>query len=137
MVYTNHGTEAEDKTADLDEHELHKDDKFYTFKIINIEGTQYEICGRIDRYQIREDGTKVLVEIKNRARGLFNHVKSYEMVQVQAYLQMMGLQEARLIEQHNNDRKHYIIQRDDELWNKKVLPKLVSFCKTLHHSMCN
>jgi len=78
-----------------------------------------------------------LIEIKNRARGLFNHVKSYEMVQVQAYLQMMDLQEARLIEQHNNDRKHYLIQRDDDLWHGKVLPKLVNFCKTLHHSMCN
>lgn len=137
MVYTNHGTESEDTTADLDDKELHVDNKFYTLKLINIEGTQYEIVGRIDRYQIKEDGSKVLIEIKNRAKGLFNHVKSYEMVQVQTYLQMLDLKEARLIEQHNNDRKHYMIDRNDELWNDKVLPKLVGFCKTLHNCMCN
>ena len=135
MVYTTHGTNSEDTTADLDEATLHRDDTYYTLSVINIKGTEYQIVGRIDRYQLREDGTKVLVEIKNRTKGLFNKVRLYEMVQVQTYLQMLGLQDARLVEQFNQERKHYLIERDQKSWEENVFPKLVEFCRTLHHHM--
>lgn len=135
MVYTTHGTNSEDTTADLDEADLHRDDTYYTYPVINIRGTAYQIVGRIDRYQNRLDGTKVLVEIKNRTKGLFNKVRLYEMVQVQTYLQMLGLQDARLVEQFNQERKHYMIERDQKSWDENILPKLVEFCKTLHHHM--
>ncbi len=137
MVYTTHGTNAEDTTADLDEAELHKDDNFYTHTVINIKGTSYEIVGRIDRYQLMEDGSKQLVEIKNRAKGLFNKVRIYEMIQVQTYLQMLDLKDARLIEQFNNERKHYMIERDQTSWDENIHPKLIEFCKTLHYHMSN
>jgi DNA polymerase III epsilon subunit-like protein len=137
MMYTTHGTNSEDTTADLDEATLHKDETFYNLTVANIKGTEYRIVGRIDRYQMREDGTKVLVEIKNRTNGLFNKVRLYEMVQVQTYLQMMDLQEARLVEQFNQERKHYMIERDQKSWEENIHPKLVEFCKTLHHSMSN
>ena len=135
MMYTTHGTNSEDTTADLDEAELHRDDTYYTYSVINIKGTEYQIVGRIDRYQIKEDGTKVLVEIKNRTKGLFNKVRLYEMVQVQTYLQMLGLQDARLVEQFNQERKHYLIERDQKSWDENIYPKLVEFCKTLHYHM--
>jgi len=137
MVYTTHGTNSEDNTADLDESELHKDDKFYTYSVMNIKDTSYEIVGRIDRYQLMEDGSKQLVEIKNRAKGLFNKVRIYEMIQVQTYLQMLDLKDARLIEQYNNERKHYMIERDQTSWDENIMPKLTEFCKTLHHHMSN
>ena len=135
MLYTNHGTRTEDTTAELDEMTLLKDDKFYSHPVIIIEGTHYEIVGRIDRYQLKEDGTKVLVEIKNRTRRLFNKIAGYENVQVQTYLQMLGLSEARLIEQFNNERKSYAIKLDEELWENKIVPGLKEFCLTLHHHM--
>ena len=135
MIYTTHGTRSEDNTADLDEAELHKDEKFYSYPVTTIEGTLYEIVGRIDRYQNNEDGTKTLVEIKNRTRGLFNKVRVYEMIQVQSYLQMTGMKNARLVEQYNNTRKSYDIEKDQESWDTTIVPKLIEFCKTLHHSM--
>ena len=135
MIYTNHGTRSEDTTADLDDSELHKDETFYTYPVTTIEGTQYEIVGRIDRYQKNDNGSKTLVEIKNRTRGLFNKVRVYEMIQVQTYLQMTGMNEARLIEQYNNTRKSYLIEKDQESWTNTVIPKLIEFCKTLHHNM--
>ena len=135
MLYTNHGTRTEDTTADLDEATLLNDETFYNYQVITIEGTHYEIVGRIDRYQLKEDGTKVLVEIKNRTRRLFDKVAGYENVQVQTYLQMLKLSEARLIEQFNNERKSYDISRDDTLWAEKIFPGLQEFCKTLHHHM--
>ena len=137
MVYTNHGTRSEDATADLDESELHSDDTFYNSTIIEIMGTTYEIVGRIDRYQINEDGSKTLVEIKNRTKGLFKKVRDYENVQVQTYLQMLKLQKARLIEQYNNERLSYNIEIDHRLWNDSIFPKLREFCKTLHYYMSN
>lgn len=137
MIYTTHGTRSEDTTADLDESKLFCDEKFYSFKIGSIEGTTYEIVGRIDRYQENEDGTKTLVEIKNRTRGLFKKVRDYEMVQVQTYLHMLGLNKARLVEQFNNERLSYSIDVNHDQWNKQIVPKLTEFCKTLHYYMSN
>ena len=133
MIYTTHGINSEDKTADLDKAELLTDETFYKWTIAVIEGTEYQVVGRIDRYQKNEDGTKVLVEIKNRTKALFNKVRDYEFVQVQTYLHMMNLQEARLIEQFNNERKSYDISRDQEYWKSDVIPKMENFCKTFHH----
>ena len=135
MIYTTHGTRAEDTTADLDECTLFTDEKFYSTKVIDIEGTTYEIVGRIDRYQVNEDGTKTLVEIKNRTKTLFKKVRDYEMIQVQTYLHMMGLEKARLIEQYNNERLSYLIDVDHDKWDNQITPKLINFCKTLHHYM--
>ena len=135
MIYTTHGTRSEDTTADLDETDLHKDQTFYSCPVITIEGTRYEIVGRIDRYQNNEDGSKTLVEIKNRTRGLFNKVRVYEMIQVQTYLQMTDMKEARLIEQYNDTRKSYLIEKDHDSWTNTIFPKLIEFCKTLHHNM--
>ena len=135
MIYTTHGINSEDKTADLDEAELFTDDTFYKWTIMVIEGTEYQVVGRIDRYQQKEDGTKVLVEIKNRTKALFNKVRDYEFVQVLTYLHMMNLQEARLIEQFNKERKSYDINFDQEYWNSEVVPKMENFCKTFHHML--
>tara|TARA_R110002073_G_scaffold123085_5_gene266437 strand:- start:4060 stop:5271 length:1212 start_codon:yes stop_codon:yes gene_type:complete len=135
MIYTTHGIKSEDKTADLDEAELHTDDTFYKWTIMVIEGTEYQVVGRIDRYQVKDDGTKVLVEIKNRTKALFNKVRDYEFVQVLTYLHMMNLKEARLIEQFNKERKSYDINFDQEYWNSDVIPKMENFCKTFHHML--
>jgi len=137
MIYTTHGTRSEDTTADLDESQLHTDNAFYNLEIVSIEGTTYEIVGRIDRYQVEEDGSKTLIEIKNRTRCLFKKVRDYEMIQVQTYLQMLDLKKARLVEQYNNERLSYPIDRNQDQWETQVMPKLTEFCKTLHHYMSN
>ena len=135
-LYTNHGTRNEDKTADLDNAVLKRDDTFYTYDICTIEGTLYQIVGRIDRIQENEDGSRILVEIKNRAKCLFNRVRDYENVQCQTYLQMMkDIQYCRLIEQFNDERKGYLIEKNDETWNGGILPKLQNFCEHLHSMM--
>jgi DNA polymerase III epsilon subunit-like protein len=135
-LYTNHGTRNEDKTADLDNAVLKRDDTFYTYDICTIEGTLYQIVGRIDRIQDNEDGSRTLVEIKNRAKCLFNRVRDYENVQCQTYLQMLkDIKYCRLIEQFNDERKGYLIEKNDETWNGEILPKLQKFCEHLHSMM--
>jgi hypothetical protein len=135
-LYTNHGTRNEDKTADLDSAILKRDETYYTYDICTIEGTLYQIVGRIDRIQENEDGSRILVEIKNRAKRLFNRVRDYENVQCQTYLQMLkNIQYCRLIEQFNDERKSYLIEKNDEKWNEEIIPKLQNFCEHLHSMM--
>jgi len=134
-IYTNHGTRNEYKTADADHANLIEDDTFYTHDICTIEGTLYQIVGRIDRIQMNEDGSRTLVEIKNRTKTLFNRVRDYEEVQCQTYLQMLkDIRYCRLVEDYNGERKGYLIEKNDEKWNGTIVPKLQNFCE-LFHSM--
>lgn len=130
---TNHGTRNEDKTADSDTANLVKDDTFYEYDICTIEGTLYQIVGRVDRIQINEDGSRTLVEIKNRTKRLFNTVRDYENVQCQTYLQMLkDVKYCRLIEQYDSEKKAYLIEKNDEAWKGNIFPKLQNFCEHFH-----
>lgn len=134
-LYTNHGTRNEKKTADFDKMaaNLVEDETFYKYDICVIQGTLYQIVGRLDRIQMNEDGSRTLVEIKNRVRGLFNTVRDYEEVQCQTYLQMMeDVEYCRLIETYNGESKSYLIQRDYPRWKDDILPKLHNFCEHFH-----
>ena len=135
-VYTTHGTRSEDKTSDkvqVDEGvHLVRDDSFYQIEVCRLGDTRYVIVGKIDRIEERPDGSRVLVEIKNRANRLFNSVPEYEFIQIQVYLQMLGLVHARLEEQYNNQVKSHEVNRDEETWVNEILPELQKFCEELH-----
>jgi len=135
-VYTTHGTRSEDKTSDKVETEegarFVRDESFYRLEVCKLGETQYVIMGRVDRIEERPDGSKVLVEIKNRTNRLFNSVPEYEFIQIQVYLQMLGLVHARLVEQYNNQVKSHDVDRDEETWTNELLPELVKFCEELH-----
>lgn len=135
-VYTTHGTRSEDKTADkvsaTEKVTLTRDDRFYNLDICTIEGVKFVVCGKIDRIEEREDGSRTLVEIKNRTNRLFRRVVEYEYIQVQVYLQMLGLVHARLVEQYNNQVVSHDIDRDEELWTNVILRGLRDFCTELY-----
>ena len=132
-LFTNHGTRNEDRTADADAATLIRDDTFYEMHICEIEGTRYKIVGCVDRIQLNEDGSRTLVEIKNRANKLFGRVRDYENIQCQTYLQMLGdIKFCRLIEQYDVERKAYLIEKNDEMWNNQIRPKLQNFCEHFH-----
>jgi hypothetical protein len=136
-VYTSHGTRSEDKTSDkveVDEKvRLVRDNSFYYIDLMTIdESVKFSICGKIDRIEERPDGSRVLVEIKNRTNRLFGRVVEYEFVQVQVYLQMLGLVHARLVEQYNNQVLSHDIERDEETWTNEILPLIMHFCNELY-----
>lgn len=138
-VYTNHGTRTEDRTADKVVADtgarLERDETFYTLPVCQLGENTYIIMGKIDRLEVQPDGSKILVEIKNRTNRLFRRVVEYENIQIQVYLQMLGLVHARLVEQYNNQVLSHDLTRDDELWTNEILPKLNEFCLELHESM--
>ncbi len=133
-MYTNHGIKSEDNTV-KDISEYVKDEIFYKHLVCKIKGTEYYICGRVDRVEKCQDGTENLIEIKNRTKNLFNKVRDYENIQVQIYLHLnQKWKSARLIEQFNDKKKDYVIERDPKLI-AETLDKVHEFCKTLHYYM--
>jgi hypothetical protein len=93
----------------------------------------YQVVGRVDRVQNNEDGTRTLVEIKNRTNGLFKRVRDYEEIQCQTYMHMMdGIDFCRLVETYNGESKSYLIQKNDEMWTQQIAPKLENFCEHFH-----
>jgi hypothetical protein len=132
---TNHGTRNEEKTANFDKFasKLVEDDTYYTYDICEIEGTLYQIVGKVDRIQNNDDGSQTLVEIKNRTNGLFNRVRDYEEIQCQTYMHMMnGIDFCRLIETYNGESKSYLLQKNSDMWTKQIVPKLENFCEHFH-----
>ena len=138
-VYTTFGTRHEDRTSvkveQVEGTKLVKDDSFYELNVATLCGTKYTVVGKIDRIEEHADGSRVLIEIKNRTRGLFNSVRPYEMIQVQTYLQMLGLDNARLIEQYQDEVSSQAVAKDQFMWDNTVQPKLVEFCNELHSKM--
>lgn len=79
------------------------------------------VGGKIDA--IDEEG-KLLIEIKNRVNRLFYRVPFYEQVQVQAYLELLDLEEGILVEclktKHGTGPHHTSVEFPDRL--KPVTP---------------
>ena len=130
-VYTTHGTRKEDQTATLSDLKLERDNKKYTFHVAQIGDVEYVVVGMIDRLEILPDGSKTLVEIKNRMKCLFHTVREYEMCQVQMYLEMLDLENAKLIEQYNSQIEVHEIKRDRDFFNHTILYGLQTFCHEL------
>jgi hypothetical protein len=139
-IRTTHGTRSESKTADKVAAEegavLHTDNAFHEFEVCQLDNkTRYVIVGKIDRVEYLPDGSKVLVEIKNRTRKLFRAVYPSENIQIQTYLKMLDLDRAKLIEQFNNETNTMIVERDDDFWEDVILPGMVEFCRELNRKL--
>ena len=139
QVYTTHGTRSEDKTSDkvsTDEKvTLKRDDAFYTLDVCTLGDNRFVVVGKIDRIEEKPDGSRTLVEIKNRTNRLFKQVVEYEYIQVQVYLKMLGLVHARLVEQYNSQVLSHNVELDEEMWTNEIMPGLEAFCKELNESM--
>ena len=131
ILYTNHGMRHEDTTASKYD-DLIVDEKFYTYDVCSLEGTVYQIVGRIDRIRENDDGSRTVVEIKNTSRGLFRTVRDYEEIQCQTYMEMLNVPKCELIEQYNDSTLGYYINRDVMKWKSEIRPKIISFCEYFH-----
>jgi hypothetical protein len=109
------------------------DNNTYTFTITtNKLGYKYICSGKIDRILEREDGTKALIEIKNRVNSFHQTVQLYEKMQIQAYLQMLDMDSAFLVECYNGEIRHHEIKRDSIYFNKTVRSGLLNFINDFH-----
>ncbi len=133
--YTTHGTRSEDKTAQKVETDtgatLLKDNAFYNLTVLETDEVLVVITGKVDRIEVASDGSRTLVEIKNRTRGFFRTLREYENVQVQVYLHMLGLVRAKLIEQYNSATNTIEVDRDEEFWDNMIWPGITAFARDL------
>lgn len=140
-VCTTYGTKNENNTACKIENEckivLKRDFKIYTKKILEIGKYIYVISGIIDRIEKNEDGKDILIEIKNRKNRLSFKLQDKDYVQVQIYLQMLNIDNAKLIEQYNDETKIFLIEKDDEYWKNEIEPQLVVFCNKFYNEVLN
>lgn len=116
---------------------LIEDHTCYRHTLLECDGYTFQLVGKIDRLNVEEDGTKTLIEIKNRVNRLFYKVKDYENIQVQCYLQLLNLERAKLIEHYKKKDalNTLLIDRDRNMWEDVICPKLIEFCHRLYNAL--
>lgn len=104
-----------------------------TYNVCFIDGTLYQVVGRIDHLRENDDGSRTLIEMKNRTKCLFNKLRDYEEVQCRVYLAMMppSVRDALLVESYNGEMKSYLVMRDDAQWTR-IRQRLEQFCAYFH-----
>lgn len=107
---------------------------FQQYNVCSIQGTLYQIVGRVDRLRPNEDGTHTLVEMKQRTKGLFNRLRDYEEVQCRVYLAMMptNVRDCLLVESYDGEMRSYLVKRDLDKW-KAIAGRVHDFCAYFHH----
>jgi len=141
-VRTTFGTKNEDvtitdKKSDVvseEKNELLRIDDYFELKVHETAKYEYMIVGRIDCIEKNSvTGHIKLVEVKNRVNKLFRTLRNYEEVQVQVYLQLLGLKDAKLVEQYNDEvfTIDNIVKWDDDKFQVDIIDKVVVFCSRL------
>jgi hypothetical protein len=74
------------------------------------------ICGKVDGLYIdKTDSSKsYIVEVKNRTKAFFSTLRDYEKTQIQLYMYMLDLQQAKLVEKFKDKIRVTEIPRDDK-----------------------
>lgn len=110
------------------------DSTFYTYNVCSIQGTLYQIMGRVGQLRPNDDGSHTLVEMKTRNNGLFNRLRDYEEVQCRVYLAMLPptVRDCLLVESYEGNMKSYLVMRDSEKWSG-IHERVRQFCSCFHH----
>ena len=106
-----------------------RNSKMYTKELYRCDDYVILLRGKVDGQSIGEDGEGIVIESKNRTKQLFKQLRSYEQVQLEAYMFLTGYQKALLTE-HYNDTEHCIeYQHNQEFWHE-CLQKTIDFMNT-------
>lgn len=106
---------------------------FYRYDVCSIDGTLYQIVGRVENVRKNDDGSGTLIEMKRRTKCLFNRLRDYEEVQCRVYLAMMPslVRDALLVESYGGEMKSYLVTRDEDEW-ARIRERLEQFCAYFH-----
>jgi len=101
-----------------------RNSKMYTKELYRGDRYCLIVRGKVDGVS---DGT--IVETKNRTRYLFNELRDYERVQLEAYMFLTGLEDALLTEHYNDESNCIQYTHDDGFWQECV-DKIILFIDT-------
>ncbi len=74
-------------------------------------------------------------QIKNRIRHMAPCAPVQDVMQLQAYMQLLGVSQGCLVEDLHGLMRVTEVVRDDTLWSTYILPGLVSFCTDLYRHL--
>lgn len=138
VTNTSHGIRKEESSLvrykrkfGISDNELDVSQQFYKMEIFQTSNFKYYICGKMDGIQINGDSKKI-IEVKNRTRGFFGEVRDYEMIQMQLYMHMTGINNCRLVEDFNTELNIIDVEIDMGLIND-IMSSLKQFIQNFNN----
>jgi hypothetical protein len=133
-LYTTYGTSSESEALQRMDSMLgvraEPDDMFYKMNVGHVDGVDIFVGGKIDA--ITPD-RRLVIEIKNRIRRLFYKVPFYEVIQLQTYLHLLGVERGVIVECLNITNPTLAsmnvlpVQRDRSLWTGVIVPRMKNY----------
>lgn len=123
LINKTHGTTKEDSAIEMFEKKFKVKldvsqtyNKMFLDRISQNSKYDWYIGGKVDGLYIDSNNThnSYVVEVKSRVKGFFNSVRDYENTQIQLYLQMLNLNNAKLVEKYNDKIRVTDIQKDQQ-----------------------
>lgn len=108
LINKTHGTLKEDSAIKIFEKEnnvvLDTAQKYFKFQLKQTSTRTWYVGGKMDGIYIDDENpdNSYVVEVKNRTKGFFNSLRDYEKTQIQLYLLLTGLKQAKLVEKFNS-----------------------------------
>lgn len=92
------------------------------------------ICGKLDGIYIdySDYAKSYIVEVKNRTKSFFNSLRDYEKTQIQLYMWMLGIPQAKLVEKYENKIRVTNIFIDN-VYIQEILSDLTFFTEILEY----
>lgn len=125
FINTTHGTLKEDDAIKMYEKKykvkLDTSQAYFKKKLDFIQDSKYEwyIGGKLDGLYIDSENASnsYVVEVKNRTKAFFSSLRDYEKTQIQLYMWMVDLKQARLVEKKDAKIRNTKIYYDDDYIN--------------------
>ena len=119
VINTTHGTLKEDSAIAQFEKKfkvkLDTSQYYHTKEFRKSAKFEWIIGGKVDGlYLGNTRDESYVVEVKNRTKGFFNTLRDYEKCQIQLYIWMLNLTQAKLVERYNDKIRITAIYRDQD-----------------------
>lgn len=144
FINKTHGTLKEDDAIKMYEKKykvkLDTSQIYHKKNLDFIKNSKYEwyIGGKVDGLYIDNQNStnSYIVEVKNRTKGFFSTLRDYEKTQIQMYMWMLNLKQARLVEKKDEKIRNTKILYDDE-YIENILEYLKIFIENFENKFLN
>lgn len=123
-VYKKRGTEGEKPSLDRIQEETGRrvgcrNDRLYRKDLESIDALRVRIVGKVDGIDM---DTGDLVEVKHRQRCFFEPLPTYDLVQAQVYMWLVGAQRCQFVQVLDGERRTQVLEKDDAYLHDTVWP---------------
>ena len=139
MANTNFGIKYEDNGVELYKKKTNNyvvfDRSYHKTDLFHIEYEdaidEWFIGGKVDGIAYDSKNNKIILEVKNRVKGLFNSLRDYEKVQCYAYMYVLDIDRTHLAETLKSNKSNAMniieVKFNQEFWEKSIEKKIEEF----------